>query len=84
MRYVYDSNLVNFLLNCAYVLLVIIICLKKYQSMGSLISPKIDDAIMNAFVVFLAFEGVKSSYKKIKLRSGAFLDKLLKIIFQDV
>lgn len=84
MRYVYDSNLVNFLLNCAYVLLVIIICLKKYQSMGSLISPEIDDAIMNAFVVFLAFEGVKSSYKKIKLRSGAFLDKLLKIIFQDV
>lgn len=83
MRYVYDSNLVNFLINCAYVLLVIIICLKKYQSMGSLISPEIDDAIMNAFVAFLAFEGVKSSYKKIKLRSGAFLDKLLKIIFQD-
>lgn len=83
MKYVYDSNLVNFLINCAYVLLVIIICLKKYQSMGSFISPEIDDAIMNAFVVFLAFEGVKSSYKKIKLRSGAFLDKLLKIIFQD-
>ncbi len=48
--------------------------------MGPLMSTQTDDAIMNAFVVFLAFEGVKSSYKKIKLRSGAFLDKLLRII----
>ena len=48
--------------------------------MGPLINTAIDDAIMNAFVVFLAFEGVKSSYKKIRLRSGAFLDKLLRII----
>lgn len=80
MRYVYDSNVVNFLINCAYVLLFVIVCLKKYQGMGPLINTAIDDAIMNAFVVFLAFEGVKSSYKKIKLRSGAFLDKLLRII----
>lgn len=48
--------------------------------MGPLINTAIDDAIMNAFVVFLALEGVKSSYKKIRLRSGAFLDKLLRII----
>ena len=80
MRYVYDSNLLNFLINCAYVLLFGIVCLKKYQGMGPLINTAIDDAIMNAFVVFLAFEGVKSSYKKIKLRSGTFLDKLLRII----
>lgn len=80
MRYVYDSNLVNFLLNCIYVVLFGIVCLKKYQGIGPLINTTIDDAIMNAFVVFLAFEGIKSSYKKIRLRSGAFLDKLLKII----
>lgn len=80
MRYVYDSNLLNFLINCAYVLLFGIVCLKKYQGMGPLINTAIDDAIMNAFVVFLALEGVKSSYKKIRLRSGAFLDKLLRII----
>lgn len=80
MRYVYDSNLVNFLINCIYVVLFGIVCLKKYQGMGPLINTAIDDAIMNAFVVFLAFEGVKSSYKKIRLRSGAFLDKLLRII----
>lgn len=80
MKYVYDSNLVNFLTNCIYVVLFGIVCLKKYQGMGPLINTAIDDAIMNAFVVFLALEGVKSSYKKIRLRSGAFLDKLLRII----
>lgn len=80
MKYVYDSNLVNFLINCIYVVLFGIVCLKKYQGMGPLINTAIDDAIMNAFVVFLALEGVKSSYKKIKLRSGTFLDKLLRII----
>lgn len=80
MKYVYDSNLVNFLINCIYVVLFGIVCLKKYQGMGPLINTAIDDAIMNAFVVFLALEGVKSSYRKIRLRSGAFLDKLLRII----
>lgn len=52
----------------------------KYQNKGVLISANIDDAIMNSFVVYLAFEGVKTSYKKIKLNAKSFFVKLVRIL----
>lgn len=78
--YVYDAGVVEFLLNVTYVIFVGIICIKKYQNSGFLFSKEIDDVILNAFVVFLSFEGIRSSYKRIRLSAKSFLLKILMIL----
>lgn len=80
IRYVYDAGVVEFLLNVTYVSFVCIICIMRYQNLGYLFSKEIDDVILNAFVVFLSFECVRSSYKKIGLSAKSFLVKILKIL----
>lgn len=80
MRYSYDASLVEFLLNLAYSSLITIICIKKYQNMGNLINAEIDDAILNALIVFLSFEGVRSSCKRIQLSSYHFFRKLILLL----
>lgn len=78
--YVYDAGVVEFLLNVTYVIFVGIICIKKYQNLGFLFSKEIDDVILNAFVVFLSFEGIRSSYKRIRLSAKSFFLKILMIL----
>lgn len=80
IRYVYDAGVVEFLLNVTYVLFVCIICILRYQNSGYLFSKEIDDVILNAFVVFLSFECIISSYKRIGLSAKSFLVKILKIL----
>ena len=80
IRYVYDAGVVEFLLNVTYVSFVCIICIMRYQNLGYLFSKEIDDVILNAFVVFLSFECVRSSYKRIGLSAKSFLVKILKIL----
>ena len=65
--YIYDAGSVEFLLNVAYAVFVCIICVKKFQFAEFLFSKEIDEVILNAFVVFLSFEGIRSSYKRIHL-----------------
>lgn len=80
IRYVYDAGVVEFLLNVTYVLFVCIICIMRYQNSGYLFSKEIDDVILNAFVVFLSFECVISSYKRIGISAKSFFVKILKIL----
>lgn len=80
IRYVYDARVVEFLLNVTYVLFVCIICILRYQNSGYLFSKEMDDVILNAFVVFLSFECVISSYKRIGLSAKSFLVKILKVL----
>ena len=80
MEYVYDANFMNFTFNILYVVFVAIISFRSIQGYGCLISLPIDDAITDAFVVFLAFEGIRSAYSRIKLDSKTFLSKLLGVI----
>lgn len=63
--YIYDAGSVEFLLNVAYAVFVCIICIKKFQYSEFLFSREIDEVILNAFVLFLSFEGIRSSYKRI-------------------
>lgn len=80
IRYVYDARVVEFLLNVTYVLFVCIICILRYQNSGYLFSKEIDDVILNAFVVFLSFECVISSYKRIGISVKSFFVKILKVL----
>lgn len=80
IRYVYDARVVEFLLNVTNVLFVCIICILRYQNSGYLFSKEMDDVILNAFVVFLSFECVISSYKRIGLSAKSFLVKILKVL----
>lgn len=80
IRYVYDARVVEFLLNVTYVLFVCIICILRYQNSGYLFSKEIDDVILNAFVVFLSFECVISSYKRIGISAKSFFVKILKVL----
>ena len=75
IKYVYDAGVVEFILNLTYVIFVGVICIKKYQNLGFLFSNEIDDVILNAFVVFLSFEGIRSSYKRIRLSAKSFSEK---------
>ena len=65
--YIYDAGSVEFLLNVAYAVFVCIICIKKFQYSEFLFSREFDEVILNAFVLFLSFEGIRSSYKRIHL-----------------
>ncbi len=81
MRYAYDPHAVNFLLNIIYVALVIVMCIMQLQHRSYLFSKDMDEAVTNAFVVFLAFEGIKNSFKSVRLSSTTFLKKMLATIF---
>lgn len=78
--YVYDARVVEFFFNVIYVIFVSIICIKKYQNLGNLFSNEIDDVISNAFLVFLSFECVRSSYKRIRLSAKSFFVKILRML----
>lgn len=78
--YIYDAGSVEFLLNVAYTVFVFIICIKKFQFSEYLFSKDIDEAILNAFVVFLSFEGIRSSYKRIHLSAISLFQKILRLL----
>ena len=78
--YIYDAGSVEFLLNVAYTVFVCIICIKKFQFSEFLFDKEIDDVILNAFVVFLSFEGIRSSYKRIQLSAILFFQKILSLL----
>lgn len=78
--YIYDAGSVEFLLNVAYAVFVCIICIKKFQFSEFLFSKDIDEAILNAFVVFLSFEGIRSSYKRIHLSAVSLFQKILRLL----
>lgn len=79
IKYVYDAGVVEFILNLTYVIFISIIYIKKCQNPGNLFSKEIDDVILNAFIVFLAFEGIRSSYKRIHLSARSFFLKIIRI-----
>lgn len=79
IKYVYDAGVVEFILNLTYVIFISIIYIKKCQNSGNLFSKEIDDVILNAFIVFLAFEGIRSSYKRIHLSARSFFLKIIRI-----
>ena len=78
--YIYDAGSVEFLLNVAYAVFVCIICIKKFQFAEFLFSKEIDEVILNAFVVFLSFEGIRSSYKRIHLSAISLFQKILRLL----
>lgn len=78
--YIYDAGSVEFLLNVAYAVFVCIICIKKFQFSEFLFGKDIDEAILNAFVVFLSFEGIRSSYKRIHLSAVSLFQKILRLL----
>lgn len=78
--YIYDAGSVEFLLNVAYAVFVCIICIKKFQYSEFLFSREIDEIILNAFVLFLSFEGIRSSYKRIHLSAISLFQKILRLL----
>lgn len=78
--YIYDAGSVEFLLNVAYAIFVCIICIKKFQYSEFLFSREIDEVILNAFVLFLSFEGIRSSYKRIHLSAISLFQKILRLL----
>ena len=78
--YIYDAGAVEFLLNVTYTVFICIICIKKFQFSEFLFDKEIDDVILNAFVVFLSFEGIRSSYKRIQLSAISFFQKILSLL----
>ena len=78
--YIYDAGAVEFLLNAAYAVFVCFVCTKKFQYSGFLFSKEIDEVILNAFVVFLSFEGIRSSYKRIHLSAISLFQKILRLL----
>lgn len=78
--YIYDAGAVEFLLNTAYAVFVCIICIKKFQFSEFLFNKEIDEVILNAFVVFLSFEGIRSSYKKIRISAKSLFLKILMLL----
>lgn len=78
--YIYDAGSVEFLLNVAYAVFVCIICIKKFQYSEFLFSREIDEVILNAFVLFLSFEGIRSSYTRIHLSAISLFQKILRLL----
>lgn len=78
--YIYDAGAVEFLLNAAYAVFVCFICIKKFQYSEFLFSREIDEVILNAFVLFLSFEGIRSSYKRIHLSAISLFQKILRLL----
>lgn len=78
--YIYDAGSVEFLLNVAYAVFVCIICIKKFQYSEFLFSREIDEVVLNAFVLFLSFEGIRSSYKRIHLSAISLFQKILRLL----
>lgn len=80
VKYAYDANAVKFFFNCLYVLFIGILYIHNFQSDGPLVSESFDNVITKSFVVFLAFEGIRRTFKQVNLSASTFLKKLITAI----
>ncbi len=83
LKYCYEPNTINFVLNLGYIVFVAISTILQLQHKGFLISKDIDNAILSSFVIFLAMTGIKDSYQSIKLTSKTFFVKLYRVAFGE-
>lgn len=79
--YILDASNLNFLIYFLYFLFLAISGFIHFQNNGTLVSSDIDEAVLKAFLVFIAYSNVVKHYAKIKFDFKTFIGKVFKLIF---
>lgn len=78
--YILDSSNINFLIYLAYLLFLAASGYMRFQNNTSLIHPEFDEAVLKAFLVFIAYSNVVKHFKDVKFDTKTFIGKIFKLI----
>lgn len=79
--YVVKSSNINFLIYLTYFVFLAISGFMHFQSGSSLINPDIDESVLKAFIVFIAYSNVVKHFKNVDFDKKTFFEKVIKLIF---
>ena len=81
-NYTVTSQNIRFLIYAFYLIFTIVFSIRLFESEDMILSKSNDTAIMQAFLVFLAFDNVHTNSKSLILKASDFLKLLIASIFR--
>lgn len=78
--YLLDPSNINYLIYLSYFLFLTISGFMHFQNNGSLFSLDYDEAVLKAFLVFIAYSNVVKHHKNIKFDGKTFVGKVFELI----
>lgn len=79
--YIVEPTNINFLIYLAYFVFLAISGFMHFQYNATLVNKDIDDAVLKAFLVFIAFSNVVKNHGSMDFRLNTFVGKVFKLIF---
>lgn len=83
INYIFNINNIRFFIYLAYFIFIIMFSIKTINDKSVLDNERSDYAIMQAFLVFLAFDNLRINSKNVKWVASDLLNKFTKIILID-
>lgn len=79
--YILDASNIKFLIYLVYFIFLALSGYMHLQNKASLISPDFDEAVLKAFLVFIAYSNVVRHYKDVQFDIRTFIVKIFKLMF---
>lgn len=83
IKYLFNINNVRFVIYLLYFIFIIVFSIKTLDNRTVLNNEIIDYAVMQAFLVFLAFDNIRINSKEVKILASKLLEKLILVILAD-
>lgn len=79
--YIVEPTNINFLIYLAYFVFLAISGFMHFQNNTTLVNKDIDDAVLKAFLVFIAYSNVVKNHSSMDFKLNTFVGKVFKLIF---
>lgn len=79
--YIVEPTNINFLVYLAYFIFLAVSGLIHFQYNATLVDKDIDDAVLKAFLVFIAYSNVVKNHGSMDFKLNTFVGKVFKLIF---
>ena len=79
--YIIEPTNINFLIYLAYFVFLVISGFMHFQYNATLVNKDIDDAVLKAFLVFIAYSNVVKNHGSMDFKLNTFVGKVFKLIF---
>lgn len=79
--YIVDPTNINFLVYLVYLIFLAVSGFMHFQYSATLVDKDINDAVLKAFLVFIAYSNVVKNYSGMDFKFNTFVGKVFKLIF---
>ena len=79
--YIIEPTNINFLIYLAYFVFLAISGFMHFQYNATLVNKDIDDAVLKAFLVFIAYSNVVKNHGIMDFELNTFVGKVFKLVF---